>query len=232
MNTTKHHEFFQPEKVKENIHIIGCGAIGSTLAESLVRLGLVKITLYDYDFVEEKNIANQMFRSIDIGKPKTEALRNILTDINPELEKTLRVQGKYENQQLDGYVFLAVDNIDVRKSIVTDNRYNSNILAMFDFRMRLEDAQHYAADWKSIEMQRELYASMDFTQEEADEQTPVSACNESLSVVFTVRGIVNAGIENFVYFIKNNKCLKKSIFHYAADMQNIAFDRSDAFAAQ
>lgn len=231
MDTRKHHEFFQAEKVKENIHVIGCGAIGSTLAESLARLGLVNITLYDHDFVEEKNIANQMFRSIDVGKPKTEALKDILTSINPELARTLRLQGKYENQQLDGYVFLAVDDINVRKMIVKGNKYNPNIIGMFDFRMRLEDAQHYAADWKSIKMQEELYASMDFTQEEAEEQTPVSACNESLSIVFTVRGIVNAGIENFVYFVKDHDRLKKSIFHYAPDMRNMTFDRSDVFSA-
>lgn len=232
MDTRKHHEFFQPEKVKENMHVIGCGAIGSTLAESLVRLGLTNITLYDFDFVEEKNIANQMFRVTDIGKPKTEALKNILMEINPDLEKKLKLQGKYENQQLDGYIFLAVDDIEVRKAIVKGNQYNSNIVAMFDFRMRLEDAQHYAADWKSIEMQKDLYASMDFSQEEADKQTPVSACNESLSVVFTVRGIVNAGVENFVYFVKNHRDLKKSIFHYAKDRQNIVFDRSDVFSDQ
>lgn len=231
MDTRKHHEFFQPEKVKKNIHIIGCGAIGSTVAESLVRLGLTNIVLYDYDFVEPKNIANQMFRSIDIGKMKTEALSEMLIDINPDLKHTLRVEGKYEGQKLDGYIFLAVDNIEVRKMIVKDNKYNSKIEAIFDFRMRLEDAQHYAADWRSVQMQDELYASMDFTQEEADEQTPVSACNETLSVVFTVRGIVNAGIENFVYFIKDKNNLKKSIFHHAADMSNMIFERSDIFGA-
>lgn len=229
MDTRKHHEFFQPEKVKENIHIIGCGAIGSTIAESLVRLGLTNIILYDHDFVEPKNIANQMFRAVDIGKDKTLALAEILIDINPDLNHTLKIEGKYEEQKLDGYVFLAVDNIDVRKRIVKDNKFNGAIKGIFDFRMRLEDAQHYAADWRSIQMQEELYASMDFTQEEADKQTPVSACNETLSVVFTVRGIVNAGIENFVYFVKDRNKLKKSIFHYASGAQNLAFDRTDMF---
>lgn len=230
MDTRKHHDFFQPEKVKENIHIIGCGAIGSTIAESLVRLGLTNLILYDYDIVEPKNIANQMFRTVDIGKSKTEALAEMLMDINPDLKKTLRIEGKYEGQKLDGYIFLAVDNIDVRKNIVKDNKFNAKILAIFDFRMRLEDAQHYAADWKSIKMQDELYASMDFTQEEAEEQTPVSACNEPLSVMFTVRGIVNAGIENFVYFVKNKANLKKCIVHQAFAMANMVFDRSDIYA--
>ena len=231
IDTRKHHDFFQPEKVRDKIHIIGCGAIGSTVAELLVRLGLTNLVLYDYDIVEAKNVANQMFRQVDIGKDKTEALKDILVQINPELERTLQIEGKYENQKLDGYVFLAIDNIELRKSIVKDNRHNSAIKGVFDFRMRLEDAQHYAADWRSLEMQRELYATMDFTQEEAEEQTPVSACNETLSVAFTVRSIVTAGVENFVYFVKDRSKLKKSIYHYADNMENMVFDRTDALGA-
>lgn len=230
MDVRKHHEFFQPESIKAPIHIIGCGAIGSTVAEGMVRLGLTNIVLYDFDTVEAKNIANQMYRSIDIGLEKTTALKNMLVDINPELENTIKIEGKYENQPLDGYVILAVDDIEVRKRIVKDNRFNAKIEGVFDFRMRLEDAQHYAADWRSIEMQDELYKTMDFTQEEAEEQTPVSACNETLSVAFTVRGIVTAGIENFVYFTKDRKLLKKSIFHYAQQINNMVFDRTDAYA--
>lgn len=223
MDTRKHDEFFSPTKVKDKIHIIGCGAIGSTLAENLVRLGLTNIVLYDFDMVESKNVANQIFRSIDVGKPKTEALKDILTEINPEIKNTLKLKGEYIDQPLNGYVFLAVDKIDIRKKIVKENKYNTEIIAMFDFRMRLEDAQHYAADWSNIKMQEVLYKTMDFTQEEADAQTPVSACNETLSVAFTVRGIVNAGVENFVYFVKDGK-LRKTIFHNARDIENIVFE--------
>lgn len=227
MDTRKHNEFFNPNDMREPIHIIGCGAIGSTIAENLVRLGLTKITLYDYDFVESKNVTNQMYRAIDIGKAKTEALYDILTEINPELKNTLKLEGKYENQRLSGHVFLAVDNIETRQKIVRNNKFNQYIVAIYDFRMGLEEAQHYAADWSSPQMQRDLEMSMDFTQAEADLQTPVSACNERLSVAFTVRGIVTAGIENFVYFVLNRKNLQKSIFHHANLMQNIAFPRSD-----
>ena len=33
MNLNKHYEFFNPMSVTDEIHIIGCGAIGSTIAE-------------------------------------------------------------------------------------------------------------------------------------------------------------------------------------------------------
>ena len=67
MNLSKSIEFFNPTKVKERVHIIGCGAAGSTIAELLARAGLSKVTLYDFDKVEPHNIANQMFKDSDIG---------------------------------------------------------------------------------------------------------------------------------------------------------------------
>ena len=32
MNLNKHREFFNPDEMHEQIHIIGCGAVGSTIA--------------------------------------------------------------------------------------------------------------------------------------------------------------------------------------------------------
>ena len=89
------------------------------------------------------------------------------------------------------------------------------IEAIFDFRMRLEDAQHYAADWKNVEMKDALFKSMDFTQEEADEQTPRSACNETLSIFYTITGIVGEGINNFVQFTKDRSSLQKMTLYNA-----------------
>ena len=72
MDLSKSYDFFQPEKHNDRIHIIGCGSVGSTVAENLARSGVTKMTLWDFDMVEPKNIANQMFIQADIGKPKVE----------------------------------------------------------------------------------------------------------------------------------------------------------------
>ena len=64
--------------MRERIHIIGCGSVGSTLAELLARLGLTKITLYDFDTVEPKNLANQLFRQEHINMTKVDALTSML----------------------------------------------------------------------------------------------------------------------------------------------------------
>ena len=81
---------------------------------------------------------------------------------------------------------------------------------MFDFRMRLTDAQHYAADWSDQKMVETFIKSMAFSHDEAKEATPVSACNITLSVVPTVREVVALGVSNFINFVKGGP-LKKMI---------------------
>ena len=51
---------------------------------------------------------------------------------------------------------------------------------------------------------------MEFSHEEAEEETPMSACNVTLSVAPTIRMICALGIANFVNFVKGEK-LKKFI---------------------
>lgn len=108
MNLTKSYEFFKPSMLKGRVHIIGCGSVGSTVAENLARFGVTDMVLYDFDKVEEHNIVNQMFTQEDIGKPKVEAVAEYISKINPELKLKLVDKG-WVGQRLAGYVFLCVD---------------------------------------------------------------------------------------------------------------------------
>lgn len=205
MNLNKSYEFFKPESVEDRIHIIGCGSVGSTIAENLARCGVQKMTLWDFDIVEEHNIVNQMFRSVDVGKPKVEALRDILTEINPDIAAEIVLQPKgWHGKMLSGYIFLCVDSIDIRRQFVEQHMDNPNVKAVFDFRTLLESAQHYAADWSDMAMKKNLLASMQFSHEEAAEETPVSACGVTLGVATTVRLICALGVDNFINFTKGN----------------------------
>ena len=209
MNLVKSYEFFQPEKVKEPLHIIGCGSVGSTVAENLARSGLTDFVLWDFDTVEEKNIVNQMFRSQDVGKSKVEALRDIISEINPDAAAKIKLMPEgWNGELLDGYVFLAVDSIEIRKQIVQTNNTNPNVVAMFDFRTALTFAQHYATDWASYAGRKQLIESMDFSSEEVTEE--VTACGTTLGVATTVRLISALGVNNFINFVKGNE-LKKFV---------------------
>lgn len=208
MNLNKSREFFDPDQVNSAVHIIGCGAIGSTLAENLTRLGFKHLYLYDFDSVTAHNIANQMFWEEHIGTQKLDAVCEMLKKINPDIELTTYPNGWQEGTTLSGYVFLCVDNIDTRRQIVTENLYNNSIQAIFDLRMRLTDAQHYAASWDNEHSKKQLLQSMNFTHEEAKAETPVSACGTALSVVYTVRIITAYAVANLIKKIQENKLYK------------------------
>lgn len=218
MNLNKSKEFFDPDLFDAPIHIIGCGAVGSTIAENLARLGIKELTLWDFDEVEEHNIANQMFLTSHVHKPKTQAVEEICKSINPEI--IINQRGKYEDESLSGYLFICPDSIKVRRSILENNIGNSNILGVFDGRMRLTDAQHYASDWTTLEKRKALLDTMNFTDEEATADTPISACGTSLSVCFTVRCLVSLMVANFINYVLGNK-IQKMI---TIDLQTFVID--------
>lgn len=224
MDLAKCLEFLDPTTIRERIHIVGCGAIGSTVAENLARFGLGKnLILYDFDVVKPHNIANQMFTSKNIGTPKVDAVKEMVLDIDPDATSIRTASKGYTNQPMSGYVFLCVDSIETRRKIAEAFVDNPNIKGMFDFRMGLTDAQHFAADWKDRTSVHSFLNSMDFTHEEAMANAPVSACNMTLSVAPTVRMIVAAGVANFINFAKKGK-LKKLILVDAFDSIIDAFN--------
>lgn len=205
MDLSKSYEFFKPEKHKGRIHIIGCGSVGSTVAENLARCGVSNFTLWDFDKVESHNIVNQMFRQQDVGRLKVEALRDLLTDINPDISNQIELKSDgWNGDLLNGYVFLCVDNIELRREIVQKNMNNLNIKAMFDFRTLLTSAQHYAADWKSWKSKQEFLKTMQFSHDEAADETPTSACGITLGVATTVRMISALGVNNYINYAKGN----------------------------
>lgn len=204
MDCTKHYEYFNPTEVIDNIHIIGCGAIGSTVAENLVRLGITKIHLYDFDVVNPHNVANQMFNDKDIGLPKVLALKTILQNINPEVQVTVHPKGYTSHNVKNGHIFLCVDDIELRKRIVEEASLSNYVKSFLDFRMGLSDAQHYARANTPDEITA-LLETMSFTNEEARREMPVSACGTNLNILPTVRVIVGYGIANFINYIKGSK---------------------------
>lgn len=207
MYLVKSKDYFDPSKVPDPITIIGCGSVGSCLGEHLARYGISKFVLWDADFVEEKNIVNQMFTLADVGRPKVEALADIIHRINPDAE--VKTNNKmWEGDRLVGYVFMCVDKMAVRKKIAESLRFNPVIKGIFDARTGLTDAQMYAA--RPMQVDR-ILKSMDYTDEEALAETPMTACGTVLGVATTVRLIVDMLVANFVRYVKTNSLVQLAI---------------------
>jgi len=68
--------------------IVGCGALGSVIADSLARAGVGELRLIDRDFVELTNLQRQVLydeSDVEAGMPKAEAARRRLERINSDV---------------------------------------------------------------------------------------------------------------------------------------------------
>ncbi len=67
------------------VAVSGLGGLGSNIAVMLARSGIGKLLLVDFDVVDVTNLNRQMYFIQQLGKPKAEALPEILRQINPYL---------------------------------------------------------------------------------------------------------------------------------------------------
>ncbi len=65
------------------VGIAGAGGLGSNCASSLVRIGVGRLIIADFDIVTESNLNRQFFFHDQIGMPKVDALKINLLRISP-----------------------------------------------------------------------------------------------------------------------------------------------------
>lgn len=83
------------------IGIAGCGGIGSNVAVSLVRAGVGKLIIADFDVIEESNLNRQYYFNDEIGKSKVMTLKHRLELINPECFVVAH-EKKLEREDIEG----------------------------------------------------------------------------------------------------------------------------------
>lgn len=67
--------------------LFGVGGVGSWCAESLVRTGIVHLTIVDSDCVSVSNVNRQLMATCSsVGRVKVEAMKERLLDINPDAD--------------------------------------------------------------------------------------------------------------------------------------------------
>ena len=68
------------------VAVCGLGGLGSNIAISLVRAGVGKLILVDFDCVDVTNLHRQQYKACQVGLPKSEALLENLKEIAPYTE--------------------------------------------------------------------------------------------------------------------------------------------------
>lgn len=113
---------------KENILIVGLGAVGSWVLHCLVKAGARNLTVMDHDIVEISNLHRQdLFFEDDIGKPKVEAARiNIKKSYGVDIDIICKKMESVEDLKAlavrPGLIINCADSpsVDVTSKVVSD----------------------------------------------------------------------------------------------------------------
>lgn len=114
------------EKLKNSkVAIFGVGGVGSFTVEALVRCGVGHLVLIDDDCVCLTNINRQLHATRKtVGKPKVEAMRDRILEINPKCEVTI-IQKFYMPDVAEGlidksydYIVDAIDTVTAKIDLV------------------------------------------------------------------------------------------------------------------
>lgn len=107
---------------QSRVALIGCGALGSAIADTLVRSGVGALRICDRDFVELNNLQRQtLFDESDVARrlPKAEAARRKLARINSDvtvLAEVMDVHSANIHHAARGVDLLldGTDNLEIR----------------------------------------------------------------------------------------------------------------------
>ena len=166
MNHLRQLDIIDPSRLDIPIHIIGCGSVGSWTALTLAKIGATQITVWDFDEVDEHNVPNQVYRPFDVGRPKVEALAEIVKVMTGN---TLSIRNRRFDGFLDqGMVIAAVDSMDARIDLWRALR-DHPLDWLIDSRMGAEVARILTVRVSSLTAQRDygrtLYRSTEALQE-------------------------------------------------------------------
>ena len=176
-------------------HILGCGAIGSSAALQIARMGATQFCLYDMDNVEEVNIGVSQYTYNDIDKPKVEALSDHLKALG--VFTVGEVNGRFSQFKPQGdkdIVILGFDSMSARLDAVEKVFSIPGVkpLYIIDGRMGAEHYQQYVFDKPTVSKYKKTWYSDESGSPEPCNAKATSYCsNLSGSMIAnTVRKLV------------------------------------------
>lgn len=175
---------FDPEDYENiSIALIGCGAIGSFTGLTLAKMGIKNLNLYDFDKIEAHNIPNQFYRMKDIGRLKSEMIKEIIYEFCGK--KEMIANGKYKKGPIFSDIIIsATDNMASRKKVfrnidkdlnqyLIDARMGGQIFIVYT--IDLQNKNHIEAYKKTLH---------------TDEQASQELCTDR-SIIYNVLGVAS-----------------------------------------
>lgn len=218
LSLIRHQHIFNPLNYDHvPINIVGCGATGSRVFMSLIELGLTNIRCFDFDTVEEHNIANQAFMHKHIGMTKVDALADLyrmkvgLAESDPlpdgmEFNCTALPLADAD-AEYEGIVFLLTDTMASRKDIYEGCiKDNFMIPCVVETRMATTHGNSFCFDPNDPDKAQAWIDSLI-----DDGEAEVSPCGSPLSVGNTAAGIASLAVWQFMCFMLDDGTLHEGI---------------------
>lgn len=210
-------DIFDPSSFFYDCHVIGCGAVGSRLAECLVRLGVKNLNLYDADFVDSHNVPTGIFTPEQEGMHKVWAINNQLSCLasHSGCEITMHpfmitadVAKEEGLRGLQGIVFLCVDTMSARREIwETCIKRNPGVCLMIEIRIGGQEGRIYTVlpcdllhirSWEEVSQYR-------------DEDSPEPACTNR-AVITTVNVAVGLAVQQLILWHRKSQFSNSIVF--------------------
>jgi len=212
---TRQAGFFNPEKQRINLRIFGAGSVGSFLTLTLAKLGFNDISVFDFDKIEPHNLPNQFYRYKDLGKPKVEALKEIIKEFSDCDISIINEKITQENcshlilgrVDLSSMVILCFDNLESRRIIY--NQLKGMPISLMDLRM---GGLGYSLEIVKLDNEKECKAY----ETSLNKETKELVCGQQ-SIIFTLLSIASEA-SNIIVKINNNQAypsiLKRNMSRY------------------
>jgi molybdopterin/thiamine biosynthesis adenylyltransferase len=200
---------FKPQLFKKTVDIIGVGATGSHLAYILAKMGIETIRAYDFDKIEEHNIPNQLYRLRDVGRPKVEALQELVKELTEIDIETFDMKiEKGCDYKPGNIVFLLTDTMHSRKEIFEEFlKLRFGIEQVIETRMSADSGRIYSFCPTRID-ENEAWEATLYKDDEAEE----SLCGTSISIAATAVNIASAAAWQLIKH-DNGEMVEKEIIY-------------------
>ncbi len=207
VDSIRHLKVFDARTYSRPVHIIGAGATGSFLALQAAKLGIEDLHVWDFDQIEEHNLANQLYGPEHIGSFKVDALAQVIkeqADIDIQAHKE-----KVDKQRLEGAVFLLTDTMASRKEIFNNCiRYKYGVDIMIETRMGAQTCEvHSIYPLNPVEVKG--WEGRWFPDDE--ERVSASDCGARTTIGATASMLASASIWQFIKHA-NNKPVENWLF--------------------
>ncbi len=204
IDSVRHKAIFNPETFHHPVHIIGCGGMGSRMAEGLTRMGVgvrqqSPIHLYDFDVFECHNIANQWIDIGNIGGNKAVEIGRNVRSLDISCDVRCYLEEVSEHIPLSGVVCICVDSMQARRAIMERVvEENKEVICVIETRMDAETAISHCFNPHNIK-QSDCWWLYWHSDKEADH---IGGCSEPQSIISAIYATTALALKQFEQFAR------------------------------